>query len=900
MATDRVDDTFASHIEKKRKINETISYTEALQHLIEQLLETPIAQKLILEDEDIEIRETLEQTSVIAVTGERNCGKSSLINALLDQWVMPAADSPCTSRVVRVKYSKDPHAILVNFDGTAVEDSKLQLQGTKQGEKHDRQTLRRLAVLKEEDREDKELVKQMVEVGLDHPLLQCGVQIVDSPGKNENETLDQVVQEFTKATSIPVLIYVIDGKNSLRSSDMASIQFFKEKCLDTRIVYVCNKVDVDTRAKEMDRGSDEESDEEDAPTVARSTNMGVRVRGELSDCCLLDERSSKEVYHAISVREVRKARRQSQSNPEEGDLGSNEYIRNFETFKEDVMLFLRAHFNKLVLKAIEKLEECHSRCFYSFSSKQRGIEEEGMEMTKALEDASSSEERLFEQLVEAVDSKTDRIKAIVSGAVTLIEEDTMNMAKRLKLQKVIAYDHFLKCPDITEQFEKHILEDQKFSKLHAFCYEIRNYIVNKVFRKVEEDLESLLENDVASAVWPFIIETMDVLDNPTLKRNLDTAYQFFGAETTQCRDQTRKSLAGLVFSLLRAVKSALSTALQRTYAVLPMVGTARMFYEDYVGQRRLNNDQKQDVARHLISKLDTNEIALSIVSSCREAMSHNHRLFGESLKKIDWLKTEVQVQHLEHLEAIRSKVIWELAQIDVRNRALKYAITKGKPILGEILHRGKHSAIHNLAEGWQLTDPDKYVVRVFQGSQEECKHGITNLYYAFNCGESEYFAGIDGWSLPESWSLYVVMEKAATSLDQANLSPRQRLEVTLDVVRGIDVIHSRNFVYRDLKANNILITADNRAKINICKGKYEALHGQAANFDIQQIGELLLWLHGGETIEGNPTGSLRIRKPKECDGRVSKLIDRCVAWRNKITIRDIIFELQAILRDFNG
>ena len=156
--------------------------------------------------EDVE-RE-LQKTPSVFFIGERNCGKSSIINELLRQTSLPVHETPCTARIVRIKYAEQPYARLVGADGKEVKRELL--KGKRLPEN--------LIVVSDQDRENSKALDATVEVGLDHKLLRSGIELIDSPGKSESDVLDKVLDDFLEKGTVPLFVYVIDGDMHLRDS----------------------------------------------------------------------------------------------------------------------------------------------------------------------------------------------------------------------------------------------------------------------------------------------------------------------------------------------------------------------------------------------------------------------------------------------------------------------------------------------------------------------------------------------------------------------------------------------------------------------------------------------------------------------------------------------------------
>ena len=155
-----------------------------------------------------EVQRELRKSPSVFFIGERNCGKSSIINELLQQSFLPVHENPCTARIVRIKYSDEPYAILVGSDGVEV-GRKAPTKGKIPEE---------LIVVTDHDRENENALDATVEVGLKHELLRSGIELIDSPGKGESDVLDTVLNEYLEKGSVPLFVYVIDGNEHLRGS----------------------------------------------------------------------------------------------------------------------------------------------------------------------------------------------------------------------------------------------------------------------------------------------------------------------------------------------------------------------------------------------------------------------------------------------------------------------------------------------------------------------------------------------------------------------------------------------------------------------------------------------------------------------------------------------------------
>ena len=161
------------------------------------------------------VKRELQKSPSVFFIGERNCGKSSIVNELLRQSSLPVHENPCTARIVRIKYAEQSYARLVGSDGREVKRELFQGKHLPEN----------LIVIKDEDRENEEALETTVEVGLKHKLLRSGIELIDSPGKSESEVLDRVLDDFLSKDTVPLFVYVINGDTRLTCSVSAMYSF---------------------------------------------------------------------------------------------------------------------------------------------------------------------------------------------------------------------------------------------------------------------------------------------------------------------------------------------------------------------------------------------------------------------------------------------------------------------------------------------------------------------------------------------------------------------------------------------------------------------------------------------------------------------------------------------------
>ena len=174
------------------------------------------------------IKETIEKTSnehfEVAIVGEFKRGKSTLINALLGQEVLPADVLPATATLNRVTYSKDPYVQVEYKNGSneRVDIDKLADYVTK---------------LTAESEEKAETVKEAT-VYYDTAFCKNNVDIIDTPGLNDDEQMTSVTLSILP--KIDAAVFVISANSPFSQFEK---DFLEKKMLTSdvgRIIFVVN------------------------------------------------------------------------------------------------------------------------------------------------------------------------------------------------------------------------------------------------------------------------------------------------------------------------------------------------------------------------------------------------------------------------------------------------------------------------------------------------------------------------------------------------------------------------------------------------------------------------------------------------------------------------------------
>lgn len=206
-----------------------------------------------------------EDTFKVVVMGRFKVGKSTFINALLGSGdVLPAQATPCTAVINEVKYSKERYAI-IHFKHPIpsplprlAPSIKKYIEGFKGKRvspiKVDAKYLNQFVVIDDEAENQKDGVAQTpfskAEIYWDLPICEQGVEIIDTPGLDENMSRTDVTKNYLSQAD--AIIFVMDCTAPCALSEMQSIDNDVLKAGHEYTIFVCNKINI---VKEKERES---------------------------------------------------------------------------------------------------------------------------------------------------------------------------------------------------------------------------------------------------------------------------------------------------------------------------------------------------------------------------------------------------------------------------------------------------------------------------------------------------------------------------------------------------------------------------------------------------------------------------------------------------------------------
>lgn len=172
----------------------------------------------------------------VGIMGEFKRGKSTVINALLGREIMPADILPATATMNRVTYDLQPHAQVIKNDGSVIEISVDEIADY-------------VTKINDENARRAEMVDEAI-VYYPCQFCQNGVDIVDTPGLNDDERMDKISEEIIPKLDAVIMV-IVPGAPFSKSE----AEFVRNKLMGSdlgRLMFLINKIDT-IRPRERER-----------------------------------------------------------------------------------------------------------------------------------------------------------------------------------------------------------------------------------------------------------------------------------------------------------------------------------------------------------------------------------------------------------------------------------------------------------------------------------------------------------------------------------------------------------------------------------------------------------------------------------------------------------------------
>jgi predicted GTPase len=405
----------------------------------------------------------------VAIVGEFNRGKSTLINALVGENIQVIRQTACSGVITILRYGKEKRIICYYKDGSQKEI--------------DFEEYKNLSTIPEEaaiKHLSEELARLQIEqIIFEHPNLEMcknGVELVDSPGLNEHPERAEITKKLLNNTDAVIFItfaevvlaeternVILDLKNNLTLND------HNKPALSLFIVV--NKID--------------KLDLEEDPHIIEKIKMQVKAFS-LGDYPII---SDEDKIHLISAKEAFKAIINQQD---------NEFFKSFQDFVKALESFL---VDERGLVKINQAKQETTKIIDNILILLNSYKEE---LNQKLKDIENEKRKILEEIGD--------LSGLYTKVTNLIKQWIDELKNELKTELKKSWDDWIKYKLKTILSKKSINWP---SPLDSTVWE-QEKIVNFYTYHIESDLLEELKSWFKD-VKPLIKNKLEVLDNRIVK-----------------------------------------------------------------------------------------------------------------------------------------------------------------------------------------------------------------------------------------------------------------------------------------------------------------------------------------------------------------------------------------------
>lgn len=766
-----------------------------------------LAEMLYTAKEKKEVTDLFDQEPALIFVGQTNCGKSSIINELLGCKALPTSDQPSTARIVRVCHAEKPYCRLVDTNGKTLEEIKMT---GKDGNSIPRKKIE----LKPKDRNDPTKVGAIVESGINIDFLKCGVTIIDSPGRNENEALDNLVKKQLE-NPLAFVIYVVDGHDLFTKQDREVLNEMTSSGNDLSIFFVVSKLEPEDRT--------ESSDEDDEPG-GHAASTKAQKKGELK----VQERKKTRVYdrlvknghfssqlnmdenerfHGLSAWRIQQYHASKKKNPKASFDEYTDYVEAFERFQNSLKKYAEESLRARVESVCTTLIRVLSRCLDFFIQKANVLKKGKTQILKTLGTFLREEQQVHDNIIRDLEDekRAEDIRDLLS--------DAMEGAKGDILKEAGDFEYVL--AELTIPSSGHVKEKAAV----AHCQDqIRRMVVNKLQGEIKQRLTMMFRSRDL-----FVVHLKDGMEQ-------------IQGEIAADSDIPSAALA-LGNSLLSSYETQVTFSQRHGAAVRFIMKVSEWFYKairnpidtvvkTITGEVQVGSKEwKVKVASEALKKVDPSLMAKEIVSSLKQHFCDCHQEFTSEIGKVQDLfdrgETIKDMQRETILGFAPNLALLEMLAYGVMDR-FKF----GLPAAGDLIGSGAQGSVF-ACNNIKTPEGRPCVVKVVKVATEEVLKDLTlelhNTRALQHSNILPVLCTVVESNPTRGLSVQLVSERMRCDLHDGLKdipSMRKRLEIALDVAKALQYLHGEDLIHRDVKMQNVLLDEENNAKLTdlgLCK-----------------------------------------------------------------------------------
>ncbi|XP_064627951.1 uncharacterized protein LOC135487799 [Lineus longissimus] len=794
---------------------------------------------LISENDEKYLQDTLRKSCapVVAFVGSSNAGKSSLLNLVLGKTrIVPEKQHCCTARVVRLKRSTAPPGsrdgqswCLLDKHGNRVSDPQA----------FQRRIPTELIDLEDEQRYGVD-VEQVVEgTVFADGLLSYGVEVIDTPGLGESESLNNLLLKAMNNDIRPLIVYVINGQTFLKCEEFDLINNLKTSYPQAEFIFVVNKSDIDESHDSMDH-SDGEDVVDGATNERDKRDCSVRRLGELETIMKKlkylgylnreEEFGKSEIFHCLSARLVRNARRKMKTKSG-SELSDSEklFLDSYERFHDCLVNRLHYIMRDLEVCVRDRVNNLLKSFLELLGSNRVGILKALHDMGDFIASAQKAENRIHEnRSLHKIFDKIFSNEAVISSTLDTAKESLSRLAegpvamrKLEDIQRDPARRLWLKrfgLPEAGQEDGRPSREEevnQRFIariKAVSFAIEAELVIVNRVSSGLADRMEKALMESAG--------EFQDVM-NEARSQNVEVLSGLFD-QAYRVRHHKAGGFDGVakMHDIVNCQWAPLKTMVWET---------VRRYCEEVLKTikiKQANYKQWQtDFVEMAFSQLSEEEIGSRLREGCSNKLNEMHRDFIKITSRVKELREAVKRTGSENIKLLETDVKSRLLLHMCEVASIEFQRDQGREL--EAGHRWLgQDGDFTIRECKANRDWVIYVARKcdFPDEQEWLK--VTgHVFFASEMRKRlaklhPNLVNCHGFWMPDRETFNVAFDRTDSTLAEYlnTRSPtlRERLSIALKIAHALADIHAVHLSHLDLRLSNIVMLGDEPKLLHCC------------------------------------------------------------------------------------
>ncbi|XP_064081150.1 dual serine/threonine and tyrosine protein kinase-like isoform X1 [Macrobrachium nipponense] len=745
-----------------------------------------------------ELRHVLGVPPCIIVAGQDAYSKVVVVTRLLAEQVLPIVPNAHPGKAWRPIRLKHSHTRIVNLSTPEQDSHEEGYELVRSLHAHSRSwgTVPRADVeLDQHTLQDPVLSSATLEVGLNHPLLKEGVQVVITPTlphTHGHTTTSQYLKTLLPEV-LPIIIYAI-SRDNLTFEEKNELRELRRLDPNLAVLFI--------RVPQLpETFSDDLPESEQHDILCKLRVLPSPVRPEQSHHHLSPSGSQIRSLPHVPVQLFRTLC---------DDLGyltmtptpkkfrcrlvehsyrvDSELIESFDAFC-NVVPYMRMTLQAHLIHAATLLNQGHNRCMRKFILYAFDMAREIQITPRRISYAREKEAELYESLMAIASSKQDEIRNVILDTIEKMKDDLLERAANYEFREV---DNASLMNEVVCSREVRIctgeIQELVVGSLNA---EVGRQLVDRVdvmrdsyLGTLQRCLESLEKDCRACGENPHI--------GDALKQIVNAAYEVEVTVTTS---------SSVLRSLWEKMKQLVAAMPGRTPPCI-------------------DAEWKRRVAADMITSLSETKLTKSICAQFRERLKSSHDSFLGSLKQLEAQltcrleKTEEQQTRIKKVDAPK------LARLSLESTSLRDMILFGMPRLDRELGRGQYGVVYG-CESWGGFRPCA-VKSLVPLDEKHWNDLAMEFHYTRSVPEHERIVALRGsvidhtYGQGETPAVLLIMDRLTRDLYSAikhGLDWLVRLQISLDVTQGIRFLHSQGLVHRDIKLKNVLLDRGNRAKL---------------------------------------------------------------------------------------